>query len=290
MCTLAEQTELVVGVDYPASSEHVNGYNKIVEYTKDIKGFKKVTIFTTDVNLGPGKNLQRLYDYAYKFYDAVIFTEDDNEFSPCFLEFMNYSLNNFKDDESIMSIGGYTSEAYYGATTEKMILTYDTSAWGYGSWKNKFNFVGTEIDYYQSIVTSLNKSFRIFKTYPLLLSMLINMLTKGDRWGDTMYSSYNIINRLYQLRPSVSMARNWGQDGSGLHSGVDSSYANQVIQDIDYFDVSNISIERVKSETKKVNKCSFWMGLPRNRVHACLSLLYIIYKWFHYRISNSNCK
>lgn len=287
----ADKTELVIGLDYPPSNKYEEGYKKIKEYLCQIRGFRKVTIFTTQENLGPRNNLQRLYDYAYQSYDAFIVTEDDNEFSTCFLDFMNNSLIHFKCDERVRSVSGYTAVSYYDASNEKVILTFDTSAWGFAIWRDKRDsYFNHGMKYYHDIALSFSKSFKILKQYPALLSMLLEMLKKQTVWGDTVYSSYNIINDTYQIRPSISMVRNWGQDGTGLHSGIDDSYIQQVIQDAEYFDSNEISLNNVFNEAKMVNKCSFWMGLPKNKIRACYSILGIMYRWFCYQINHPNYK
>ena len=79
--THAEQTELVIGVDYPPSEEYVEGWKKIKEYVHTIHGFKKTTIFEYKENYGAVKNSKALVEYVFSQYDAYIFTEDDNVFS-----------------------------------------------------------------------------------------------------------------------------------------------------------------------------------------------------------------
>ncbi|MCD8184140.1 MAG: hypothetical protein LUE99_14860, partial [Bacteroides sp.] len=44
-CTYAEQTGLVIGLDYPLNESQRQGYNEILEYLPEIMGFYKVTIF-----------------------------------------------------------------------------------------------------------------------------------------------------------------------------------------------------------------------------------------------------
>ena len=87
MNTHADQTELVIGLDYPPNEKYVEGYHQIKVFVPQISGFRKVTVFERSENLGPDQNYADLLNYCYNHYDAAIFTEDDNEFSPCFLDF-----------------------------------------------------------------------------------------------------------------------------------------------------------------------------------------------------------
>ena len=90
--THADKTELVIGLDYPPSKKYEKGYKQIKEYLPSINGFKKITIFGRRENYGVHRNFIALQNYAFEHYDAVISTEDDNEFSPCFLDYMNKAL------------------------------------------------------------------------------------------------------------------------------------------------------------------------------------------------------
>ena len=59
-CTGANQTELFIGLDYPAKEEHRSGYNQISNYVDTIQGFKEVHVFRRKVNYGPLKNSRDL--------------------------------------------------------------------------------------------------------------------------------------------------------------------------------------------------------------------------------------
>lgn len=99
--THASETELIIGLDYPPSEKYVEGYRQVKAYLPTITGFKKVTIFERPENWGAVKNYTHLINYVFNTYDAFIATEDDNEFSPCFLDYMNLMLQRYKDDHRI---------------------------------------------------------------------------------------------------------------------------------------------------------------------------------------------
>lgn len=287
-CSLADRTELVIGLDYPLLEEHKNGYKQITSYLNQITGFKKVTILNTTHNLGPSKNYQRLYEYAYSKYEAVIFTEDDNEFSPCFLEFMNKALNKFKDTKNVLSISGYTAIDYYNITTKQAILTHDVSAWGTGYWKYKSCvYFNQEISYYQQNMISIKNAFKVYKVYPRLLSMLLYMINNNLRWGDTEKATYNIINNVFQLRPSISMVRNLGQDGTGLHCGINEKITHQKILNDNHFDFKpEESLKDYLLESSNIQKYSFYLGMSKARLHRFCSLIKIAIYWIIYFMKN----
>ena len=57
-CKWAEETEVFVGLDYPAKESHRPGYEKIKSYLKEVGNmtFKKIHVFEREVNYGGGKN------------------------------------------------------------------------------------------------------------------------------------------------------------------------------------------------------------------------------------------
>ena len=106
-CIHAKETELIIGLDYPPSEKYEGGWKKIREYLPTVTGFKKVTIIIRDHNLGAVGNMNALIDYSNKLYDRYIFSEDDNEFSPCFLDFVNKGLEIYKDNRKVLSVCGF---------------------------------------------------------------------------------------------------------------------------------------------------------------------------------------
>ena len=94
-CTGAAETEVFVALDYPPSEKYKEGWTDIDEYLKNKeadKGIKQLNVVRRKCNCGVGKpngNWELLEKSLHEHYDRYIFTEDDNVFSPNFLEFIN---------------------------------------------------------------------------------------------------------------------------------------------------------------------------------------------------------
>lgn len=91
-CTHASETDLFIGFDYPAKSEHWEGYKLIKEYLPRIFGFKSVNITEQITNVGRDENWFSMQRLVLDQYDRIIISEDDNEFSSNFLDFVNKGL------------------------------------------------------------------------------------------------------------------------------------------------------------------------------------------------------
>ena len=291
--THASETELIIGLDYPPSEKYVEGYRQVKAYLPTITGFKKVTIFERKENWGAVKNYTHLINYVFNTYDAFIATEDDNEFSPCFLDYMNLMLQRYKDDHRISTVSAYLPKELANATVhpthnddtlakngQSILFTYESNAWGFGTWRDR----GTPEQRLQNahgVLQSYKKSWKSFTTYPACFRMLIKMAAGRQEWADVIRTQWNIVNGTFQIRPTQSLARNWGNDGSGINCTVDESIAKQPISTELTFQPPT-SWEPYYSDT--VARATFHMTWPKNPLLfagklVITTFLYLKYRW-----------
>ena len=81
-CKHADKTDLIISLDFPLKDIHWEGYNKIKEFLPKIRGFKSVYIIERKINFGPINNYFESRKEVLNSYDKIIFSEDDNTFSP----------------------------------------------------------------------------------------------------------------------------------------------------------------------------------------------------------------
>lgn len=282
-CIHADKTELIIGLDYPQKESHKEGYRLLCEYIPTIKGFKNVIVLKRAYNYGAVNNYVDLCKYAFQYYDALISSEDDNEFSPCFLDFMNKALMKYKDDNRIMSVSGYNPVLYYGAQNSNVYCTPVSYAWGLGIWKDKDNEFKRSLEYTSKgdcILKSSSDSYKLFKTVPTSFSLLISMISKKTEWEDVIRTSFNVLHERVQLRPSVSMVRNWGHDGSGEHCGVNKGMMGQEILSQNTFELD--AINECISIGKKI-KLLFVDDLGIYSKRFFLRRIKILYRYLLYR-------
>lgn len=232
-CKGAECTDVYVGLDYPPSEKYIQGWKKIdsfLEIKKEKHGFKNLIVFKRDHNCGvcnQNSNASLLLHEVKKSNSCYIFTEDDNEFSPCFLDFMNKALVKYENDTRVYSVCGYNQEAFY-VEDKKVVFVYDNSAWGLGRWTNREI---PDINYVKKAIKSPLKLLKLWRIYPALLYVTFEMLKKDSVYGDALYTIKCICENQYQIRPSMSMVRNYGDDGSGQHSSNSQKFCEQRISD-----------------------------------------------------------
>lgn len=223
----AKYTPLIISVDYPPSQKYVSGYEQVCQYLKEgIQGFYNVDIIYQEKNLGAYYNFEFLRKYVGEKYDRYIFAEDDNEFSPNFIEYIDKGLEIFEKDDDIVAICSIGSSGGETAN-ENIVLSQNFAAYGYGTWIKKEN------EYYQTInreyITKIAKNTKILMKLaymqPGLLFSLQSALFQKEKLYqlpngeipiiDETIKIYMISEQKYVIGARTRKVRNWGYDGSG---------------------------------------------------------------------------
>lgn len=280
-CSLSDKTELVIGLDYPPSPRYEEGWKQIKEYIPTISGFKKVTVLEETKNLGPAKNAEKLRRYVKEQgYYAFICSEDDNVFSPSFLEYMNWGLKTFKDDQRLLAICGF-KRVDTSFLTNNVYIYPQFVAWGYGMWFDRRDKLDkwTDMKVLENYVRncSLTTMFtpEIYKIWNVL-----RMIKHRYILGDSLPYFLPEEER-YCLYPSISKVRNEGFDGSGLHCGDDKAraivYHNLKIDDALTF-VPHITEPLYCERLKNVYNAAYKRPISIKR-KIVASTSFIIYKF-----------
>ena len=280
-CTGADQTELFIGIDYPAKEDHWDGYRKICLYVENLHGFKALHVYKRERNFGQKMNTRSLLEEVKSRFDRFIISEDDNEFAPNFLEYVNKGLEKYKDDPDVIAICGFN----YPFDFMEKIKGYDQnaypmqyfSAWGVGRWVDKGpkNFVSNQ-EKAREIVFSWSAVLKLWKAghYATVRRLI-------DRYqgalGDIMYRTYCVFENKYCVFPAVSKVRNLGNEGNGtVCEIVDHRYAKQII-DMDLtFEYDDFEIKSYKPVRKACRKLSSYNKKNFYMIPLCV----IEYIWF----------
>lgn len=257
-CRHAENTDVYIGLDYPANEEHWDGYKKIDEYLESIKKhhkFKNLIVIRREKNYGLGKNgnANQLVKYISEKYDRWIFSEDDNVFSVAFLDYMNKGLELFKNDKSVYAICGYKHFLDLKFDNNTFIRqNVDMNAWGYGIWKDRYVYNTFLTPFWFKKKFSL-KSFnqirkkngndRAYHFY-----MFKNEKPNTFCITDIVMSVFIFLYNLDVITPYISHVRNMGMDGSGasfkdIKQGISIKYEKQSIYQEASFDYIGSGLE-----------------------------------------------
>ena len=226
-CTWADKTEVYVALDYPPADKwdkYAPGWEKNRDWLRSVgdMGFKKLHLIERTENYGiwrPGDkgNAKCLREEIEGKYDRYIMSEDDNVFSPNFLEYMDKGLEKFEDDESAFALIGF--RWFFPIKTNEnsfMRITTDYTPWGVGCWVKKWPEINQS--WFRKQLTIKNV-IRLYREYGAgivgSLFEFANPIHKDDIMIDMHYKAYMMITGKHTIVPTASLVKNIGLDGSG---------------------------------------------------------------------------
>ena len=279
-CTWADKTDVYVAVDYPGKEEQWEGYRKIKEYLElcgDL-GFHSLNVTYRETNYyfsGKG-NLGTLIKEISPNYDRYIISEDDNFFSPNFLEYMDKCLMMYEKDTDVVAITGYSYpvewEVSEGATIFKE--NFCASMWGTGFWRDKYEEARSEIcsgkylyDYDEFIAQRKYSKMLDVSLIEYIPHAVYKSDDRGNlmtRFTDVALRAYLVVENKYVISPVISKVRNYGFDGSGMYckdissnrhgnNALDYPYTKQPIDEQESFDIKENELNNLSVNLKKLN-------------------------------------
>lgn len=261
--THAHKTDLYIALDAPLNEHHREGYNKIDKYLETLSGFKAVHIVRRTKNIGATKNTLGSLEDLFEKHDEVILSEDDNYFSPNFLDYTNKGLQLFRNRKDIFAICGYS----YPIDIPKKYkdnywLFQGAPGWGIGLWKNKYKKVDLRIGSVIKYLKSVKNILFLIKRARYLLPHLLDIVNKNLIAGDTIFSMYMVNKDMYCVLPTISKVRNYGNDGTGVNCGIDKDgvFANQEIDHANHFEFSQ-NIDQIREATDVTSVAKKWLGV-----------------------------
>jgi len=225
----ARYSELYIGLDYPPEDKYLDGYKKIEQYLDlGIDGFANVFIIKQDHNLGAVRNMSYLIKMVMKRHDTFIFSEDDNEFSANYLEFMNKTLWKYNNNENVVAVSGYNYPMSVKTTNANVYYsnTY-FSAFGFGTWSKKFGNMLDEmtVSWLNGVYNDSDTMKKLMKAAPnqycnfvkSMVGYTAQIVRNDEVWKmDLTYGLYMFSHDLKMIFPTISKVRNWGYDSTRI--------------------------------------------------------------------------
>lgn len=224
-CKEAKESGLFIfsdGAKNEAGAAKVSEVRAAVAAIKDSGDFKSVTVTESPVNKGLAASVIAGVTEIINKYGKVIVVEDDCVVSPHFLNYINKSLDFYKNDKRIGSIAGYTPMIDFPDDYENDVFAaYRSCSCTWATWKDRWENVDWELkdikDFYKSpeLISRLNSngSDRFIRLY---------RQTKGNgsSWS-VRFGAHLVKNNLMTVYPRYSYITNIGCDESGIHSKSD---------------------------------------------------------------------
>lgn len=271
----ANESELFIFSDGANNEEDAVLVEKTRDILKDSNGFKHVTIINREENIGLAENIISGITEIFKNYETVICLEDDLITSSRFLEFMNESLNFYKD-KSVFSISGYTPQI--SIPTDYEFSTYNimrNSSWGWATWKEKWLMVDWKVADFKDFVSN-KKERKLFEQAGNDTTMMLLKQQQGKihSWSIRFnYASFKTSEPT--VYPTKSLIKNIGVDGSGTNMKKEKKYDTSLSENIDLKTLNPTN--NIDNEIQKVFKKFYNTSLYR-RVINIIKLRYYLQK------------
>ena len=213
---LADESELFIFSDGEKNEENMAKVAEVREYIKTISGFKKVTVYEKESNIGLADSIISGVTQIVKQYEKVIVVEDDLVTSKYFLQYMNEGLVYYENEEKVISIHGYIYPVKRSLPETFFIMGAD--CWGWATWKRGWDLFNPDGKYLlkQLREKKLTEKFNFDGVCKYTKMLEDQIAGKNNSWAIRWYASSFLADKL-TLYPGQSLVINIGYDGSGTH-------------------------------------------------------------------------
>ena len=231
--TLAKQSALWIFADGAKNDEDYRKTQEVRDYIRSlpVKGwFDEIIIKESSKNKGLAKSIIEGVTCVIDQHEKVIVLEDDLVTAPDFLEFMNKSLNFYKNKPSVGAISGYNPirrENFPPDYEEDVYVTNRNCSIGWATWDYIWKEVDWEVRDYKNFERSFRSRIRFDesgsdRSKRLIRQVKYNLNSWSIRFGYTLFKlNKNVI------YPKTSRLKHIGWDGSGTHSTQKNDTATQ---------------------------------------------------------------
>ena len=215
---LAKQSELYIYSDEANTEKIQKSVNEVRQYIDKIDGFKSVTIIKRIKNFGLAESIIDGVTTIVNQYGRIIVLEDDMVVSPYFLEYMNEALDQFVEDNRVISVHGYVYPV--DIKLPEAFFLPGADCWGWATWRRGWEIFEPNGQFLldELIQRHLIQKFDYNGAYPYSNMLKAQIKGANDSWAIRWHASAFLAGKL-TLYPGRSLVHNTGNDGSGTHCG-----------------------------------------------------------------------
>jgi hypothetical protein len=211
----ARNSVLIVYSDGHKNENDKLEVDEVRNYLLQLKGFKSIELIFRTKNLGLSKSFITGITETFERFESAIFLEDDNLVSPCFLAFMNSTLELYKENARVSCVTGYSLPLCPQQSRPYFVRGAET--WSMGTWRRSWQNFCKDGELLKSQIKDKNliKKFSRdgFGFYQMLQSQAIG---ENDSWGVLWWTSA-FINEMYCLYPNMPLCVNIGYGEDAVH-------------------------------------------------------------------------
>lgn len=224
---LASSSRLYIFSDGPRGAEDAPAVEAVRALCREVSGFAGVTLIEAERNNGLAPSVISGLNHVFSLHGEAIILEDDVVPASGFLTYMNQALALYRDKPEVGVIN-----AFNFANAPKIAETYfirQPSCWGWATWADRWSFFSSDADALLKKIAErdLIDLFDVEGHHPFY--EMLRQARDGivSSWAIRWYASLFLAEKI-SLWPGVSLTRNIGFDGSGIHCGDNKSRAATV--------------------------------------------------------------
>ena len=237
---LANESDIIIYSDSARTANHNKAVDEVRSYLSELTGFRSIKVIHRDKNFGLAESIIQGVTEVLQQSEKVIVLEDDMVVSPYFLEYMNEALEQFVDDDRVISVHGYV----YPVDIElpEAFFLPGADCWGWATWRRGWALFNSDGQYLldELVRRHLIQEFDYNGAYPFLNMLKDQIKGKNNSWAIRWHASAFLANKL-TLYPGRSLVNNIGNDSSGTHCG-DSNSMDAKLSETK-INLNNIAVE-----------------------------------------------
>lgn len=246
---LAKESRLFIfsdGSKNPDDKSQVDKVQQVREIIRKEQWCGDVTIFESPVNKGLANSLSGGITKIVNEFGRIIVIEDDLQFSPDFLTYLNTALDLYQNNSRVFSIAAFMFPIK-AKLPETYFLHIPTWSGGWASWKRAWDYYNPDAgELLQKVKEKGQVRFDFWKSINWYRLLKRNYEGKVDSWAIRWYASVFVQDGLC-LHPKQSLTKNIGFDASGTHSYQSNFWDTEIV---DKIEVKPIPVKLSKVATR----------------------------------------
>jgi hypothetical protein len=227
----AIDSEAFIFIDGANDDTDIEAHQKVINKVSEKLPFKKTHVNVRKDNFGCKKNIIEGISDVLDTRNHAIILEDDLMLGKHFLNYMNNSLNMYKDHPEIWHINGYSLPQFFKNSKKSSISTL-VQPWGWGTWSDRWDVFIKNRYYEKNLISDLNPLDRKRFNFYNLATYWENALKLDEIGSNSIWDAYwyqtIFLNKGMTLFPQVSHVQNMGFDGTGLHCGEENIFKTEI--------------------------------------------------------------
>lgn len=267
---LSNECDLIIFSDAPKTVEATEKVNEVRSYLRTISGFKSVTIIERLVNFGLARSIIEGVTEILTKFNCLVVLEDDLVTSPYFLRYMNDALQEYENEEKVISIHGYIYPLKKPFSEPFFIKGADCLGWA--TWRRGWKLFepnGQKL-LNELITNKLTKKFDFNGAYAYTNMLKSQILGNNSSWAVRWYASA-FLNNCLTLYPGSSLINHIYNHEQGTHCG-ETAFLNTQLSNVP-IRIKKIPIEENLNAREEIEKWFRTLTPPlqiriRNKIYS----------------------